>query len=204
MGEPLCGIESTGQMNGYSRLILRSSCIRRNGGSSRPSGPRRWARSASSGVIGSSSMDRCYPKALASSGKGFRWPFRSLSAVISLTIYWLTAPDRSYQPWPTGRTARASAAGAAAGGDALAHEGGLESGADAGDVDRVLRLLELRLGTLASLDGSGLVDLVGVLGQIGHDYDLVRPHFHESTADEHRLLRAGLLDPQLADAEGAE
>jgi hypothetical protein len=31
VGEPRCGLKSTGQMNGYSRLILRYSCIRRNG-----------------------------------------------------------------------------------------------------------------------------------------------------------------------------
>ena len=30
-GEPRWGLKSTGQMNGYSRLIFRNSCIRRNG-----------------------------------------------------------------------------------------------------------------------------------------------------------------------------
>ena len=51
--------------------------------------------------------------------------------------------------WPAPSTAPGepgSAAGASTGGDALAHERGLQGGADAGDVDRVLRRLELGLG----------------------------------------------------------
>ena len=42
-----------------------------------------------------------------------------------------------------------------------------------------------RLGSLAGLGGPRLVDLVGVLGEVGHDDDLVRPHLDEAAADEH-------------------
>src|SRR5438309_1270216 len=82
-------------------------------------------------------------------------------------------------------------------GDPLAHQGSLQRCADARDVRRGAGLLELRLCALARFDGPLLVDLLGMLREVGEDDHLVRADLHEASRYEEDLLGAALLDAQL-------
>src|SRR5438876_2473296 len=111
------------------------------------------------------------------------------------------SPERLRIPGAAASRVEGLAAGPAPDGDPLAHERGLQRGTHPGDVRRRARLLELGLRTLAGLDRPLLVDLVGMLGEVGHDDHLVGAHLDEAARDEEDLLGAALLDPQLPGAQ---
>ena len=182
----MCGLKSTGQMNGYSRPILRSSCMRRCPGSGLPSGPRRCALL---GLLGGhrSVVFHAWPMLAPMSVRcRTRHPTTAdavtrISVVISPVMELETRPigtpgaldtlGRMTDGQPNLSDSRTFwrviiaivailvligalgderrrltllSARSAPGRDALAHERGLERGADAGDVDRVLRLTRAR------------------------------------------------------------